>query len=781
MYTLNNFQFHKFPQTSKSNFFSSNQFSNRQKSRTFSNGFYKNKQINSNEFSNAFSRQIPTNFSQQIPSKKNNYNIINKIAQDKFPRKKIISTDFETILNYGDSTKIDELLPIMIYSDLSFTHNNHVRLVLSKFQNLLRFLFSQQQNLLNNNNKIENLFNNKESNLNKKIRLIENEEYKADRALNSNNKQIKSLTQKIKNYRNILKNSGKEQLIPKFYNSNYYNKNGLFNCKICNGKSFKTYDEVQDHFIKEHYNSKTYVSNNNVANNNNITKSYLDNKLNSFKNDVKNMMLIMNQKNIADEQINNENNNKLKENNSNKSKMSNFFLLDNNEEDPNTILNRLEYIQKAQYEKLNEKFNNFKAEIFNEIKNQFSKQQMMNNNILKQIEENKKNENNDNNINNIIDKTNENQIENNNSNKNNDEIVNNDNNNNIQENDFNNSFNNNNKNKNSENDKVNFENSSDIIFKNDFNGISRKENEESNNKTDINNNILDENKIESKVVDKGLDINDDNIKNSLKNDILENVKTNILHSTTKYINNSKVIKEESGTLNDITQNDKSSNLQNNTSDNNLKKDDEDKMYTNTGESINKNSNIFQANINKNINNVPKISVVEKIGESVFENRIKERDDNFLLNDDKKMDDILHNYKVVDFKDKNNSMLEKKAENLINEKINKYYEQKPNLEIGDYEKIIKNIINDNKNNKQYNEKYKEFYDNIMKKNELNEILKNEILQSKISNFGESKIINEEAEFPKKNSNLKSKNLSINSFSMEGNVDKLLRRRQNKDDL
>ena len=478
----------------------------------------------------------------------------------------------------------------------------------------------------------------------------------------------------------------------------------------------------------------------------------MDNKLNSFKNDVKNMMLIMNQKNIDDAQINNENNNKLKENNSNKSKMSNFFLLDNNEEDPNTILNRLEYIQKAQYEKLNEKFNNFKAEIFNEIKNQFSKQQMMNNNILKQIEENKKNENNDNNINNIIDKTNENQIENN-SNKNNDEIVNNDNNNNIQENDFNNSFNNNNKNKNSENDKV----------------------------TDINNNILDENKIESKVADKGLDINDDNIKNSLKNDLLENVKTNILHSTTKYINNSKVIKEESGTLNDITQNDKSSNLQNNTSDNNLKKDDEDKMYTNTGESMNKNSNIFQANINKNINNVPKISVVEKIGESAFEIRIKERDDNFLLNDDKKMDDILHNYKVVDFKDKNNSMLEKKAENLINEKINKYYEQKPNLEIGDYEKIIKNIINDNKNNKQYNEKYKEFYDNIMKKNELNEILKNEILQSKISNFGESKIINEEAEFPKKNSNLKSKNLSINSFSMEGNVDKLLRRRQNKDDL
>ena len=66
----NNFQFHKFPQTSKSNFFSSNQFSNRQKSRTFSNGFYKNKQINSNEFSNAFSRQIPTNFLNKYLPKK---------------------------------------------------------------------------------------------------------------------------------------------------------------------------------------------------------------------------------------------------------------------------------------------------------------------------------------------------------------------------------------------------------------------------------------------------------------------------------------------------------------------------------------------------------------------------------------------------------------------------------------------------------------------------------------------------------------------------------------
>ena len=302
MNTIDNFQFHKFNINSQRNFYNSNDFSNRLKSRTFSNGFYNN---NSNKNTFRYPNNIPTNFSQQI-NRKNNLNLLHKLSQDKFPKKKVLNSDFESLLKYGDSNKVDELLPSMIYNDLSFAKNNHLRLVLSKFQILLKFLFSQQQNLVNNNNRIEEMFNNKNSNMNNKIRQIQNEEYKLDQLLKSNNKNIEKLNEKIKIYKNILNNSGKGHLISKNYSSaKIINKNGIYQCKICFGKTFKTYEEIQEHYIKEHINNRK-INDNNYNTDNNITKSYLDNKLNVFKNEFKNYILSFKEKN------NNQNNSNIK-------------------------------------------------------------------------------------------------------------------------------------------------------------------------------------------------------------------------------------------------------------------------------------------------------------------------------------------------------------------------------------------------------------------------------------------------------------------------------------
>ena len=88
-----------------------------------------------------------------------------------------------------------------------------------------------------------------------------------DNLINSNKKQILKLNEKIKTYKNILKNSGKEQLIPKTYYSNLNSKNGLYECHICLGKKFKNHEEMQEHYIKEHYISKN--NNLNMNNNNN--------------------------------------------------------------------------------------------------------------------------------------------------------------------------------------------------------------------------------------------------------------------------------------------------------------------------------------------------------------------------------------------------------------------------------------------------------------------------------------------------------------------------------
>ena len=382
MYTLDNFQFHKFNINTQRNFFHSNDYNNRIKSRTHSKRFFNNNNNYINQNNNRYLNNIPTNFSQQI-YRKNNINILNKLSEDKFPKKKLLNSDFESLLKYGESNKIDELLPSLIYNDLSFSKNNHLRLVLSKFQILLKFLFSQQQNLLNNNNKIEEMFNNKKSNMNNKIKENENEEYKIEKLFKSNNKQIEQISQKIKTYKNILTNYGKGNLIPKSYSSNKINnKNRLYQCNICIGKTFNSYEEMQEHYIKEH-------TNNNMTNknNNNITKSYLDTKLNLLKNEVKNYLLNINEQNKNEKNnFNNNNNEKLKGKMDNNINMSNFNILTNDEENINTYLNRLEYEQKEQYEQLNTKIDQMKKEVFNEIKKLKYSPPIVKKEVINQIE-----------------------------------------------------------------------------------------------------------------------------------------------------------------------------------------------------------------------------------------------------------------------------------------------------------------------------------------------------------------------------------------------------------
>ena len=83
MESLGNFQFHKFNLNSQRNFYNSNVLTNPIKSRTFSNGFFNNY----NKKISRYSNYIPTNFSQENPYK-TNMDLLNKISQDKYPKKK---------------------------------------------------------------------------------------------------------------------------------------------------------------------------------------------------------------------------------------------------------------------------------------------------------------------------------------------------------------------------------------------------------------------------------------------------------------------------------------------------------------------------------------------------------------------------------------------------------------------------------------------------------------------------------------------------------------------
>ena len=805
MNSLSNFQFHKFNINTQRNFFNSYDFNNRQKSKTNPNGFFNNNIIEKNTLNNTrYNNMIPTFLSQQIPPK-NNMNKLHKLSQDKFPNKEIITSDFESILKFGDSNKIDQLLPHMIYNDLSFAKNNHLKLVLGKFQHLLKYLFSQQQNLLNKNNKIETMFNNENSNMNKKIRQIENEEYKMNNLYKTNKKTIEKLNENIKKYKNILISSGKGNLIPKNY-SKVINKNGVYHCQICLNKKFNNNEDLQEHYIKEHYNAvnkELNMKNNNNKGKNDLTKSYLNKKLSVFKNEVQDMILKQFQ----------QNNNNL--NNNNDIKMSNFNLLPNDDEnkDINDYLDRLEFEQKEQYAQLNNKIIQMKNEVFNQIKNlkidsppnitdinQNKIQEQENNNINKNNENSQINKNifrdineektptgDDNNNNNNNNKKTE--FNNSQSDKNipesNNTNISNINNNNSENNNINNNNNDNNININNNNieNKININNNErrDEIL----NPFIRKDSNRQENNEFINDNKIINSPIpkieEEDRKDNQINTNNDNQLNIENNQSRRN--NNMIYST-KYIDQNNIIEEVSGrkesTMNNLTQNDLSNNQ-------NISNEKEARFFTNTGESVKENSQIGP-NLKLFNKNISQISFVqEPIAKEEFINKIKERDENVLLDKNKNMAEIENNYGVINFRNEN--VLEQKEDKLIKEQEKKYLKDENvnnnNLDEIDYDKIIKTIMKDTKEKMANDYKFKEFFDNLIQKNDLSDLLIQDMKISNINlNVNESKF--NESKFNMSNLNNKMSVLrgskEVSMFGSKNNYSReldFLNKRKNSD--
>ena len=815
MNSLSNFQFHKFNINTQRNFFNSYDFNNRQKSKTNPNGFFNNNIIEKNTLNNTrYNNMIPTFLSQQIPPK-NNMNKLHKLSQDKFPNKEIITSDFESILKFGDSNKIDQLLPHMIYNDLSFAKNNHLKLVLGKFQHLLKYLFSQQQNLLNKNNKIETMFNNENSNMNKKIRQIENEEYKMNNLYKTNKKTIEKLNENIKKYKNILISSGKGNLIPKNY-SKVINKNGVYHCQICLNKKFNNNEDLQEHYIKEHYNAvnkELNMKNNNNKGKNDLTKSYLNKKLSVFKNEVQDMILKQfqqnnnNLNNIKDIKLNSQYNK-----NNNDIKMSNFNLLPNDDEnkDINDYLDRLEFEQKEQYAQLNNRIIQMKNEVFNQIKNlkidsppnitdinqnkiqeqennninNNNENSQINKNIFRDINEEKTPTGDDNNNNNKKTEFNNSQSDKNIPESNNTNISN-INNNNSENNNINNNNNDNNININNNNieNKININNNErrDEIL----NPFIRKDSNRQENNEFINDNKIINSPIpkieEEDRKDNQINTNNDNQLNIENNQSRRN--NNMIYST-KYIDQNNIIEEVSGrkesTMNNLTQNDLSNNQ-------NISNEKEARFFTNTGESVKENSQIGP-NLKLFNKNISQISFVqEPIAKEEFINKIKERDENVLLDKNKNMAEIENNYGVINFRNEN--VLEQKEDKLIKEQEKKYLKDENvnnnNLDEIDYDKIIKTIMKDTKEKMANDYKFKEFFDNLIQKNDLSDLLIQDMKISNINiNVNESKF--NESKFNMSNLNNKMSVLrgskEVSMFGSKNNYSReldFLNKRKNSD--
>ena len=734
---LGTFRFHKFSgEEKKTNRYATNNNNYLypktsryyQKTKTYQNRFpinTLNNNINyqSYQFKTKYSADIPNNFLKtfQINNNQNN-NIINTQNNLDFPFKKIISTDFESIISHGDLNQIDKLLPQMLYNNLSFSNNNHLILILKQFQSILRFLFNEQEQLNNNNNAIENLFNNKNSNLNIKINELEQDENRSNKLLNANQAIIGKLVKKIRIYKNIIISSGNEKLIPNKRLLDIQKKKGFYICQICNAKTFKTYEDIHAHYIMNHINS---YDNKKTLYNNNPNKIYFEKQLNIFKNEIKNTLLNNTKEYNEDknEDIKNQNNlknySKFERNREQKNKTLssnnlntyiNFNLEENN--DINLYLNKLENTQKMQYEKLNDDLNKLKKDLLNEIKNIAVNQQITNKNkkIVNDIKVETNinvNEKNDNKINDL------NQI-------NNDKII--ENNNTVNKEEINKIVikENNEKIYDDEN-KINIKNSDD--FKSNI----------FNNNANNNDNIY--NIKESIKNEKENDFNNNNIVNSQANnsneeDIKKSNNPKLFSTHNRYINEINIIKEEStikdSTLNNIKDNSKYTYRNSQTPGNpSIIVESHDNPYMNNNNDNSKIENPSNIMEDKKIDisqNIPKYP-----GKNEFYELFNKRDKTKLLYDSKISID--KNFKII--KNDNENENEEKVNDIIDQETNKYLSNKDmnSLKIDDYRNIILNISNDNKNKGKNNSIFMKYYENILAKYDLNSVL-NDIYQKEL---------------------------------------------------
>ena len=317
--------------------------------------------------------EVNKNNSEEIEEKE-------KMDKSKFlPLKQIINTDFEN----EDFTELRKYLNQMTYQNykarsvgLPNHKNEKLKLILSKYQELLEYLSGLEKKMI----KFNNLLDQKA----KKIFIPESENFSKEKELNikiqKNEKKINSLLDKISLYKKIIAYANKIQnrplvsfvLIIKDEENNFY-------CDICPDEIFPSYKDVQIHFFKKHKNilmlrKQNYELNNDIVDEKNKIneeekKEYFDMKIKYMEEELNNYVKEINKNNEKNKDIKLENkkeditNDKnIKENeNDDTIKEKNFIEIEKK-------IKNLEDNQKRNQELLLDNFNKFKNEIFEKIR-----------------------------------------------------------------------------------------------------------------------------------------------------------------------------------------------------------------------------------------------------------------------------------------------------------------------------------------------------------------------------------------------------------------------------
>ena len=312
------------------------------------------------------------------PIKTNKENELEEENIDKtsfIPTKELLKIDFEKMVKNNDNDSIKKYLPQMMFEkyntkDLPNPKNNKLKTLLIKYQESLRYLSNLEKKM----NKFNSL-------LDQHAKKVINEELnnygkekEVNKQLEENDKKINKLFKKIDKYKNIINfaNKNKKRSLASFVLIIKDNDNNFY-CDLCPNEIFESYKEVQIHSLSKHEHilklrKKNYEINNNLTSSYNIEQKYLDTKMKDIQEEFDTFIKNMN--------INKENENNFKNKNDNNLENDENFDIDTNKQiNDNDLMilekkiNILEENQSKNQEMLLKNLDDFKKEIFTQIKN----------------------------------------------------------------------------------------------------------------------------------------------------------------------------------------------------------------------------------------------------------------------------------------------------------------------------------------------------------------------------------------------------------------------------
>ena len=292
---------------------------------------------------------------------------------DFIPINELINQNLEKISKSQDITKLKKFVKQMAFqiykkNDLPNPDNIRLKKLVTKYQDLLKYLLNLEKNMNKYNDALEQnnrkLFNPDLNNFEK--------EKKYNNQIEKNEEKINYLYKKLNKYKNIIIQAKKNTkrtlasfvLIIKDDNNNFY-------CDLCPNNIFRTYKEVQIHSLNVHRHilelrKKNYEINNNlISPKDNLEDNYLNTKMKYIEDELVTF--------IEDLYKNKTNEIKLKnKNDNNKENYENEKEIEKNINDNELLileqkLNLLEEKQKKNQEILIDNLNKFKSEIIAQL------------------------------------------------------------------------------------------------------------------------------------------------------------------------------------------------------------------------------------------------------------------------------------------------------------------------------------------------------------------------------------------------------------------------------